>query len=681
MIYIAVLAVGQGGLSSVLDYKDIKADPFDGMTYPIRYVPNWLKSGVWTPKTQYSEIDARDFVEIPKYDSKLLAVTDPDNERALFERYTYFTPYMGAYLDDARKEYAGSHLAVDIRAPVGTPVRSVANGVVVRTKDDASGDGKYIVIRHNGVPYNGQSLEMYSSYLHLDSLTIQVGQKVHKGDVIGKVGMTGITTTPHLHFQMDRANAPFYPYWPFTFAEARKAGYDMFSAVNAGVGAQGALAYTYSPFDVIHQNLDYVPSGNTSVVVASPVPSVATEKPTPSTATSKPVAIEQPASTVNVALLTAAATSSFASAPTPVEKPVVAQSVALVAVKEPAPVPDVRDIPSNTVLAPTPAPEAVVPTKTTSSSLVVSVADQVFASAPAQAPVEALSVTQSFASPGSVHIEIRSLDISHRSTSAPVFGGVKISLTQEGRIVASAMVNQTDFKKGVATVIVVFGKQVPDAVRADADGIIASSVLTGLSPSVVAEKTVVSVTAASSKKALFKDVPTTSIYAPAVEALVAQGIVKGTSKSYFSPAKSVTRAEALVIVMRALNVPVDMKARVKMSDVSANHWVQPYLAKAVQLGAVAPGRKSFGPNVATTRAEVAALLFVLGHVPTTELSIQSVTDISPKAWYAPYAKSAVQFEIMKAFSGKFRPDTAMRRGDMVVAVWNFMKKFSSTTLS
>jgi murein DD-endopeptidase MepM/ murein hydrolase activator NlpD len=60
------------------------------------------------------------------------------------------------------KENDGSHNAIDIRAPIGTPVLSIANGVVIRTVDADITGNKFVVIRHEGVPLDGRSRNLYS---------------------------------------------------------------------------------------------------------------------------------------------------------------------------------------------------------------------------------------------------------------------------------------------------------------------------------------------------------------------------------------------------------------------------------------------------------------------------------------------------------------------------------------
>jgi murein DD-endopeptidase MepM/ murein hydrolase activator NlpD len=99
----------------------------------------------------------------------------------------------------------------------------------------------------------------YSAYLHLEVALPAEGTVVKKGEMIGRVGMSGITTTPHLHLQIDTAEAPFHSYWPYSFKDLRDLKLDFFEAVNAGLGKENAMKYTVNPLDFI-QSLE---SGST----------------------------------------------------------------------------------------------------------------------------------------------------------------------------------------------------------------------------------------------------------------------------------------------------------------------------------------------------------------------------------------------------------------------------------
>jgi murein DD-endopeptidase MepM/ murein hydrolase activator NlpD len=85
------------------------------------------------------------------------------------------------------------HYGVDLGAPTGTPIRAVADGVVV-VSGRHGGHGNYVEVKHSG-PYG-------TSYSHLSAILVRKGQKVKQGDVIGRVGSTGLSTGPHLHYQM-----------------------------------------------------------------------------------------------------------------------------------------------------------------------------------------------------------------------------------------------------------------------------------------------------------------------------------------------------------------------------------------------------------------------------------------------------------------------------------------------
>ena len=68
--------------------------------------------------------------------------------------------------------------------------------------------------------------------------------------------MTGDATTPHLHFQIDKDDAPYHPYWPYTFEDCVKAGVDFFAAVDIGLGKDNAIKYTPTGFVKVELKTD-----------------------------------------------------------------------------------------------------------------------------------------------------------------------------------------------------------------------------------------------------------------------------------------------------------------------------------------------------------------------------------------------------------------------------------------
>ncbi|HRI36069.1 MAG TPA: peptidoglycan DD-metalloendopeptidase family protein [bacterium] len=256
---------------SVLEYSGVQADPFDGAVMPVASVPDWLQSGYTNKAMNFVDFPLDAFVELPKYDADRLESGSADNSAILRERYTYPVVYMGSYRGN-HVEYDGSHLAIDIRAPIGTPIRATANGVVVKSVNTDTANGRYVILRHDNVPFDGETATFYSSYLHMSEASATVGTAVKKGDLIGLVGMSGIATTPHVHFQIDRESAPYHTYWPFTFSEASANGLDFFAAINAGLGKESAMKYSVNPAEFIYGSLG---GGDDSILaVIDPIPNV-----------------------------------------------------------------------------------------------------------------------------------------------------------------------------------------------------------------------------------------------------------------------------------------------------------------------------------------------------------------------------------------------------------------------
>jgi murein DD-endopeptidase MepM/ murein hydrolase activator NlpD len=86
-----------------------------------------------------------------------------------------------------------THMGIDVAAPAGTPVFAMGDGVVKKAVEE-KGWGKMIVLDH------GDGYATF--YGHLDEIKVEAGVKVRGGEVIGKVGNTGQSTGPHLHFEV-----------------------------------------------------------------------------------------------------------------------------------------------------------------------------------------------------------------------------------------------------------------------------------------------------------------------------------------------------------------------------------------------------------------------------------------------------------------------------------------------
>ncbi|MFA1822172.1 peptidoglycan DD-metalloendopeptidase family protein [Virgibacillus oceani] len=88
------------------------------------------------------------------------------------------------------------HGGVDIAAPIGTPVKAAASGVV-SSAGTMGGFGNAILITHT---IGGQTYT--TLYAHLNSISVSAGQTVSQGQNIGEMGNTGVSTGPHLHFEV-----------------------------------------------------------------------------------------------------------------------------------------------------------------------------------------------------------------------------------------------------------------------------------------------------------------------------------------------------------------------------------------------------------------------------------------------------------------------------------------------
>jgi murein DD-endopeptidase MepM/ murein hydrolase activator NlpD len=95
-----------------------------------------------------------------------------------------------------------AHLGVDYRPPAGAPVVAVADGVVVAAGTNG-GAGRMVHLRHA----NGFETE----YLHLSAIAVHAGARVRQGELIGRVGSSGLATGPHLDYRLKQNGAFINP--------------------------------------------------------------------------------------------------------------------------------------------------------------------------------------------------------------------------------------------------------------------------------------------------------------------------------------------------------------------------------------------------------------------------------------------------------------------------------------
>ncbi|MBP7114501.1 MAG: M23 family metallopeptidase [Candidatus Peribacteraceae bacterium] len=254
--------VGQNGWyafwKTVLGAEDDSTIMFVGTVSPIAKIPDyeqWAKYGGSKQLHTFNQVPKDVLRDLPVYD--VAAITGSEQTLA---KQAYSTMWAGGY-----NTVQGSHAGVDIDAPRGTPIVSIANGIVQKVSMQKNGFGHHVLIRHPNVPdasAPGGTTTLYSTYAHMDAVLVAEGMIVHKGQSIGTVGNTGLVfgaTGYHLYFQINKADAPYHPYWPFTSTEIAADGMSFVQAVDSTKYQDRLFQYTIDPMAFVEKYDTYVP--------------------------------------------------------------------------------------------------------------------------------------------------------------------------------------------------------------------------------------------------------------------------------------------------------------------------------------------------------------------------------------------------------------------------------------
>ena len=144
--------------------------------------------------------------ELAKNKERMLAsipAIQPVNNKDLRRIGSYFGTRMDPFYK-VRKFHEG----MDFSASVGTEIYATGNGTIVEAGRDTQGGYGNIIIIDHGYSYK-------TVYAHLSRIFVKPGQKILRGQIIGYVGNTGKSTSPHLHYEVRKNGSPLNPIYFF----------------------------------------------------------------------------------------------------------------------------------------------------------------------------------------------------------------------------------------------------------------------------------------------------------------------------------------------------------------------------------------------------------------------------------------------------------------------------------
>ena len=164
---------------------------------------------------------------------------------------------------------------------------------------------------------------------------------------------------------------------------------------------------------------------------------------------------------------------------------------------------------------------------------------------------------------------------------------------------------------------------------------------------------------------IFPDVAVNSWYDQAVNDLFLKGIINGSKDGKFNPDHTITRAEAVAMIGRAINLPGEKNTTV-FSDVSYNQFASGYINSATSQDIISGFPDgTFRPGIPILRGDVAAILKNTFGIPDS--SKQSFSDVDVNSRYYDAVNGLAQLQITRGFKdGTFRPGLNITRAEFSV---------------
>ncbi len=202
--------VRKAGFGGVNRYKK-----YEGSSYSSKIISTAKRLDILSKQMVVQSKSYDEIIELVKSKEKMAACIPAIQPIAIKDLTRFGSPFGMRF--HPIKHIFRMHNGVDLTAPKGTNIYAAGDGVVYRA-DYAGGYGNCVRINH-GYGYE-------TRYAHMTKMLVKVGDKVKRGDVIGKVGSTGLSTSPHLHYEV-LINGKFVNPVNFYFDDLTKEQYDM----------------------------------------------------------------------------------------------------------------------------------------------------------------------------------------------------------------------------------------------------------------------------------------------------------------------------------------------------------------------------------------------------------------------------------------------------------------------
>ncbi len=189
-------SVRQSGYGGINKYKNLEGNAFSDIV-----ILNNIKLDRFEKQLVVQSKSFDEIVKLVISKEKMLASIPAIQPIAIKDLTRFGSPF-GMRMHPIHK-VPKMHTGIDLTAPTGTKIFAAGDGVVSKTEFSNRGYGNEIRIEHG---YGYMTL-----YAHLSKILVKEGQQIKRGDIIGLVGNTGLSTSPHLHYEVRINGKPVNP--------------------------------------------------------------------------------------------------------------------------------------------------------------------------------------------------------------------------------------------------------------------------------------------------------------------------------------------------------------------------------------------------------------------------------------------------------------------------------------